>query len=743
MEGTVDINSSASMTDIKIDELSYQEYIDILHEIKEQPNWRLESDKCADYYDGNQLDSETLTRMSELGIAPIIENLFSPTINAICGLEAKTRKDIRVTAANDEQFADLADAISQKLFEAQKEAHCDRANSQVFKATAISGIGWIEVGRNTDPFKPPYRYEYVHRNEVFYDMKFKNVDYSDGTFLVNARWYSVKLLQQIFPQHQELLEHVGSGWNDYESMLEPSNSNLANDFDQERHFALDENSWRNTYRKRLRLNAVWYKRWVNDYVIHLDGGIIEVFDDKSPLHQQAVYAGASVVKANFTKWRLSWWIGAHKLEDIANPHKSGKLPFIPFWANLEDLTNVPYGVGRGMITMQDEINARNSAQIYLLASKQVIMTEGATIDDIEMVRQEAGRPNALHVLDATKMAQGGRFEIQTDFALNSQQYQALLDKRQAIKNVSGVYAAFEGSSNNQSGVALNAATEQSSQTLATLYDSYEHSKAMANDFLMSLIIEDVGDKPTTVTVTSDYKPAKQVSLNKVEENGQMTNGLQMTRLKVALSDVPNSTSHRVQTLQYYTQFMQFVPDIYKPVFLKHMTKLMDVGSADKKDILDAIAKINGEEVPSESKTPEEAQQVAAMKEQAMQQAQMAMQDAQLNLALKSAQVEKLKAEAQRMLADSNGTDAEKEALKAKVAEYENDLLKALDEFDTKKLEIQERKNTALEVARIQADAQIQVSQMTSQDKVLIKSLQDEQAHIEQLLGIDAQQYQTT
>lgn len=716
--------------------LSFQEYMDILDEIKNQPNWRIEADKCADYYDGNQLESETLQRMGELGIAPIIENLFSPTINAITGLEAKTRKDVRVTTANDEQYADLADAISQKLFEAQKEAQCDRANSQAFKATVVSGVGWIEVGRNTDPFKPKYRYEYVHRNEIFYDMKFKRLDYSDGTFLVNARWYPVKLLQQIFPKHKELLEHVGGGWRDHESILSTPDSNLANDFNQERSFTLEETSWRNTYRKRLRLNAVWYKRWVNDYVIHLEGGLVEVFDQKSPLHLQAAYAGAIVMKANFTQWRLSWWVGAHKLDDTANPHKNGKLPFIPFWGNLEDLTNVPYGAGRGMITMQDEINARNSAQIYLLASKRLTMTEGATVDDVEMVRQEAGRPNAVHVLDVNKMREGGIFKVETDLALNQQQYQALLDKRQAIKNVAGVYAAFEGSSNNQSGVALNAATEQSSQTLASLYDSYEFSKALANEFLMLLIIEDIGDKPTTVTITSDYKPSKQVGLNMVDENGAISNQLQMVRLKVALSDVPNSTSHRVQTLQYYTQFMQFVPDIYKPVFLKHMTKLMDVGSADKKDILQAIAKINGEDLPMEAKTPEEAQQIAAMKEQAMLQAQMAMKDAQLNLDLKSAQVEKLKAEAQRLINEGNGTDAEKEALQAKVEEYENDLLQAANEFDTKRLEIDERKNTALEVAKIQANAQIQIAQMTSQDKVLIENLQGEMTQIEQILGLN-------
>ena len=60
---------------------SQSPYLDVkkletwLVELKNQPRWRLVADKEMDYYDGNQLDAETIELMEERGQAPIIDNL--------------------------------------------------------------------------------------------------------------------------------------------------------------------------------------------------------------------------------------------------------------------------------------------------------------------------------------------------------------------------------------------------------------------------------------------------------------------------------------------------------------------------------------------------------------------------------------------------------------------------------------------------------------------------------------------
>ena len=62
---------------------------DTLHqwcqEIREQPSWRREADKCEDYYAGNQIDAETAATLEERGMGELITNLVAPTINTVLG----------------------------------------------------------------------------------------------------------------------------------------------------------------------------------------------------------------------------------------------------------------------------------------------------------------------------------------------------------------------------------------------------------------------------------------------------------------------------------------------------------------------------------------------------------------------------------------------------------------------------------------------------------------------------------
>ena len=78
--------------------LSVTEWEEICREALNQQPWRAQSDKEADYANGNQLDSDLLRRQRAAGIPPAKENIIGPTIAAVCCYEKKTRTDWRVTA---------------------------------------------------------------------------------------------------------------------------------------------------------------------------------------------------------------------------------------------------------------------------------------------------------------------------------------------------------------------------------------------------------------------------------------------------------------------------------------------------------------------------------------------------------------------------------------------------------------------------------------------------------------------
>src|SRR3990167_1882302 len=81
--------------------LSLALYTRWMLEIQNQPAWRATADKHMDYVDGNQLNSEILQRMAAIGMPPAIEPLIGPAVDAVLGLEAKTRTDWRITADTD------------------------------------------------------------------------------------------------------------------------------------------------------------------------------------------------------------------------------------------------------------------------------------------------------------------------------------------------------------------------------------------------------------------------------------------------------------------------------------------------------------------------------------------------------------------------------------------------------------------------------------------------------------------
>lgn len=68
-------------------QLTLDELTEFMREIEDQPAWRRVADRESDYCDGNQIDSEILQRMQELGIPPAIEPLIGPTIAAVLGME--------------------------------------------------------------------------------------------------------------------------------------------------------------------------------------------------------------------------------------------------------------------------------------------------------------------------------------------------------------------------------------------------------------------------------------------------------------------------------------------------------------------------------------------------------------------------------------------------------------------------------------------------------------------------------
>lgn len=591
--------------------MTLDEYAGIVREALAQPPWRTQADKEADYADGNQLSSDLLRKQREMGIPPAKENVIGPAVAAVCGYEAKTRTDWRVTPDGDPQGQDVADAINYKLNQAERHSKADRALSQAFRSQVTVGIGWVEVTRPHDSRSFPIRCRAVHRNEMWWDMQAQELDLSDARWLMRRRWIERARAALLFPEHAEIISRSSGDWlGDYAGeMLDGGQSTgLYSAMQVERAWTVQEDRWHDPERRVVLITELWYRRWEEVTMLRMRNGRVVEFDLANALHNAAVQSGhGSLVRELTPKLRQSYWMGPHKLHDEPTPHPHEHFPYVPLFGFREDLTGVPFGLVRDLVFPQDNLNSCISKLRWGMSSVETYRTKGALAMTDEQFRRSAARVDADFVLDPEHFSHFGpaaRFERKRDFQLNQQQFELMADSRRAIERVSGVSAAFLGQQGTAtSGVQEQTQLEQSQVTLAALFDNFKEARRQVGEIIMALLIADMGREEQTVVIEGDtLNPPRQVVINRPESDPltglpYLSNDVQRTRLLVALEDVPSSSGFRAQQLAALSESVKALPPEMQQVTMPFMIDLMDLPR--KREVVAAIRQATGQASPEQ------------------------------------------------------------------------------------------------------------------------------------------------
>ena len=615
-----------------------------LFEIREQPAWRKEADKCADYYDGNQLSTETLAILEDRNQPPLISNLIKPTIDTVLGMEARTRTDWKVRPEDDGSVNDdFSDALSLKLKHAEIESRADRACSDAYAAQVKAGLGWVEVAREEDPFKCSYRVKYVHRREIAWDWRAEQSDLSDARYLIRRRWLDLEYAIAMMPQYADLFRMTMNAWSGFDPMIE-SNTGLARSLEIERDTKLSADDWRDMLRKRVCLYEIWYRKWVKGYVLRLPNGKVIEADFNNPRHNEAIVAGVvQITPATFQKVRLAWYVGPHFLYDIPSPYKHNFFPYVPFFGYREDLTGAPYGLVRAMLSPQDEINARKSKMLWSLNSRRVI-TDDDAVEDHAQTAEEISRPDAYIILSKNKKP-NSQFKVEPGGELAAQQFQVMQESKDEIAQVSGVHKPMMGQqSDATSGIAINSLTEQGLNTLAELNDNYRYARRLVGEMLFELVKESLSQGQQVVKI-GEGKNQKIVVLNQPAidpETGEqiVLNDVQRVKTKVVLDDIPSTPTFRAQQFQLLTEITKSLPENLQGLLIDFVLEASDMPKRQQAvDRIRSALNIQDEDQRNQA-AQAQAQEMERLKKQ---------QDQMLALeaAKKAAEIRKINAEADR------------------------------------------------------------------------------------------------
>lgn len=627
---------------------SQKELETLLEDSQWEADWRTEANEACDYYDGNQLTPAIIASMNERGLAPLVRNLIGPTVDLVLGIEAKAKRDWKVTADREEDV-DTAAAISAKLKQAERVSGADRACSDAYAGQVKAGIGWVEVARESNPFRPLYRVQAVHRREIIWDFRAKTPDLSDARYLVRKQWVDEDIVLTLFPGKSALIKKAMNRWADWDLVSgDEPDLELAQGRDNELRSSIQDSDWRDVERRRLCLYEVWYRRWRLAPVMVLPSGHVMELDRANEAHLAAVTTGlVNVRKAAFPVVRLAWYAGPHFLVDVPSPYKHNFFPYVPFFGYREDNTGVPYGIIRRMKSPQDEINSRLAKMMWLLSAKRIIADSDAVDMPWQEVSDEAARPDAVVLLNPNrKNKNADAFRVESDFALSQQQFHVLQDATKAVQDAAGVYQSMLGKSeySGQSGLAISNLVEQGSTTLAELNDNYRFARRQVGILLLSQVVEDIGSDPHPVTIEGNGT-RRTVVLNQQTEdadgNVYKTNDVVNTQMRVELEDVPDTPSYRAQQFQMMVELAKSMPPELQPLLADFMIRASDLPF--RHEVADRITKTLGFDKQQDPNAPP-APDPVAQHQQAMM--QMEQQKAPLVLEEQAAKVRKAQAEAQ-------------------------------------------------------------------------------------------------
>jgi hypothetical protein len=154
----------------------------------------------------------------------------------------------------------------------------------------------------------------------------------------------------------------------------------------------------------------------------------------------------------------------------------------PVWCYRRSRDRLPYGVIRRVRDMQQDLNKRASKALFLLNTNQVIADEGA-VDDWDMLRDEADRPDGLIVKKA-----GRELDIRRDTDAATGQIEMMQLAAQSIQKSAGVGNENLGRQTNAiSGEAIKARQLQGSVVTTEPFDNLRLATQNRGEKQLSLV----------------------------------------------------------------------------------------------------------------------------------------------------------------------------------------------------------------------------------------------------------------
>lgn len=597
-----------------------------------------------DFYDNEQWTEEDKAALKERGQMALVYNVISSSVNWVLGTEKRGRTDFKILPRR--KAAGKPAERKTQLLKYLSDVNMTVFNfSRAFEDAVKVGIGWIEDGVQGDDDGEPIYNKYISWRDMLWDSACTDKDMSDARYMFRVKWLDLDVAVAMFPDRVEQLKAATVDHQTYG--LDTAGDDAMDSMEQENvEFTSSRNNILESKRQRVRMIECWFLKPTD--VQRMRGGDFsgEIFNSEFPAagHQAELERGTTEVidKKGMMRMHVALFTPNALMYIGESPYRHNKYPFTPIWCYRRGRDGLPYGMIRGMVDIQQDINKRASKALHILSTNKVIMDEGA-VDDLDQFKEEVSRPDAVIV-----KKQGKELVINAERELAPAHLDLMSRSIAMIQSQSGVTDENLGRQTNAtSGKAITARQDQGSMATAGIFDNLRFAKQVQGEKQLSLI-EQYFDEEREFRITNMRGTPEYITIN----DGLPENDVVRTKADFVISEQDfHATIRQAQTEQLMELLMQMAPVAPQlaMVMLDLIVEGMDIASRD--ELVKRIRQVTGMRDPDAEEMTEEEKQ-AEQEKQAQQQAQQEMQqrDAVATIAGKEAKAMRDNAEAQRVQA---------------------------------------------------------------------------------------------
>lgn len=593
-----------------------------------------------DFYDNIQWSADDAQTLTERGQKPIVYNVISASIDWVTGTERRMRTDFKILPRHKKHGkpAERKTQLMKYLSDTSKAPfHVSRA----FTDSVKTGLGWLEDAIADDDDEEENLYtRYENWRFMLWDSKSTELDLKDARYVIRTKWIDHDVARAIFKGRNGTLHNSVSMSDSYSSLDEYGDDPMDEaELEESGSFDSNRNRMDGYSRERLRVIEMWFKRPAE--IQRIKGGPHngDIYDKSSISHINSVERGeAKLIKRTAMRMHVALFTTAGMLWLSESPYRHNNYPFTPVWGKRRASDNMPYGMIRGLRDIQEDVNKRASKALWILSTNKIVMEDGA-VEDIEELREENARPDAIIVKQPNK-------ELRLDAERELPQHHLELMSRNIamIQQSSGVTDELLGRKTNAtSGVAIRQRQDQGSVATVLYFDNLRFAMQVRGEKQLSNV-EQFMDEEKQFRITNMRGSPEFIDIN----NGEDENDINASKADFIISDADwNATMRQAAVTELLEVMTRFPPEVGM-VLLDLLVENMDLPNRD--EIVKRIRQITGQKDPDadpdEAPSPEEQAQAQAQAEAS----QLQKSTLEADLAKKLADADKSIAEAARIRA---------------------------------------------------------------------------------------------